>query len=139
MNTRKTYYTTLIAGQALFAIVYFIPLWRETVNARLMNTTLFVTLTVVCLLAPAFMGALTGRTEYVGSAWIGSFCGIIPFMGIALFLDRWKTLTVINNPTLWVVAMIWLAAWLSAGHMDRRDANQADLKRMSMTHPELKA
>lgn len=47
MNTRKTYYTTLIAGQALFAIVYFIPLWRETVNARLMNTTLFVTLTVV--------------------------------------------------------------------------------------------
>ncbi|MBF1667168.1 MAG: hypothetical protein HXO72_04215 [Scardovia wiggsiae] len=139
MNTRKTYYTTLIAGQALFAIVYFIPLWRETVNARLMNTTLFVTLTVVCLLAPALMGAITGKTIYVHGAWSYSLCGILPCMGLALLLNVRRTLTVINNPVLWVVAMIWLAAWLSAGHMDRRDANQADLKRMSMTHPELKA
>lgn len=138
MSTRKTYFTTLLAGQAIFALIFLIPLWHNTTAARMMNSTFPVTLVTLTMLAPTILGAITGKTSPVFSAWLYGMLTIIGLMGVALLLDGWRTLTIINNPSLWVTAILWLVVFLSVHHMDASDANQTDLERMSLKHPELK-
>ena len=120
MSTRKTYFTTLLAGQTIFALIFLIPLWHNTTTARMMNSTFPVTLATLTMLAPTILGAITGKTSPVFSAWL------------------YGMLTIINNPSLWVTAVLWLVAFLSVHHMDASDVNQTDLERMSLKHPELK-
>ena len=138
MSTRKIYFTTLLAGQTIFALIFLIPLWHNTTTARMMNSTFPVTLATLTMLAPTILGAITGKTSPVFSAWLYGMLTIIGLMGVALLLDGWRTLTIINNPSLWVVAVLWLVVFLSVHHMDASDVNQTDLERMSLEHPELK-